>query len=96
MWISVTKSPGRTGQRSSSAGDGWRVNVLYALRGLVNPPQSTTATGTRSRCSISQIATYLKLEGAPHLTLDPEKGKTLTRGGEWSSPGKVVLPEVWF
>ena len=26
--------------------------------------------------------TYLKLEGAPHLTLDPEKGKTLTRGGE--------------
>ena len=31
--------------------------------------------------------TYVKLEGAPRVPLDPEKGKALTRGAEFVVAG---------
>jgi hypothetical protein len=39
--------------------------------------------------------TYLKLEGAPRLPLDPEKGETLTRGGEFVVAGLHCTDWSW-
>ncbi len=39
--------------------------------------------------------TYLKLDGAPHLPLDPEKGEALTRGGEFVVAGLNCTDWSW-
>ncbi len=39
--------------------------------------------------------TYLKLEGSPHLPLDPEKGEALTRGGEFVVAGLHCTDWSW-
>ena len=39
--------------------------------------------------------TYLKLEGAPRLPLDPEKGEALTRGGEFVVAGLHCTDWSW-
>ena len=39
--------------------------------------------------------TYLKLEGAPRLPLDPEKGEALTRGGEFVVAGLRCTDWSW-
>ncbi len=39
--------------------------------------------------------TYLKLEGAPRLPLDPEKGEALTRGGEFVVAGLHCTDWLW-